>query len=172
MSTLVLNKDGNPVSMLPLSIISWQESIKHMVLEKATVLDWYDDWVVRSARWETRVPAVIMLNEYMKPKTFIRFSKANIFLRDGFKCAYCECAVSSRSATIDHILPVSMGGKTTFENCITSCGPCNSRKGSDHRIKPKKTPSKPNYFQLVDQRRKMGFELTHPSWALYLGIDY
>jgi 5-methylcytosine-specific restriction endonuclease McrA len=170
MTTLVLNTDGSPVSMLPISVISWEESIKYMVLDKAVVLEWYDDWIVHSARWETKVPAVIMLKEYMKPKTSVRFSKANIFLRDGHKCAYCECDVTGRTATIDHILPVSKGGKTTFENCVTSCAPCNSRKGADHRIKPKKAPVRPNYYQLVEQRKKQPFQVAHPSWSIYLGV--
>ena len=94
MTTLVLNSDGNPVSMLPLSIISWEESIKYMCLDKAHVLEWYDNWVVHSARWETRVPAVIMLREYMKPKTSIRFSKQNVFLRDGYRSG-CSLEMAS-----------------------------------------------------------------------------
>ena len=63
------------------------------------------------------------------------------------------------------------GGKTTFENCVTSCGPCNSRKGHDHRIVPKNKPYKPSYYQLVDKRRKQHFDMHHPSWALYLGVE-
>ena len=168
MTTLVLNRDGNPVSMLPVSIISWQESIKYMVLDKATVLEWYEDWTVRSERWSTRVPAVIMLNEYQKPKIRVRFSKQNVFLRDGYHCVYCECRVTNRTATLDHIMPISKGGKTNWENSATACGDCNSRKGNDHRIKPKRTFGKPNYFYLVEQRRKLGFELAHPSWANFL----
>lgn len=171
MTTLVLNTDGAPVSWLPLSIISWEESIKYMVLDKANVLEWYDDWIVRSARWETRVPAVIMLTEYQKNKTTVRFSKQNVFLRDGYRCVYCDAGVNKRTATLDHILPTSHGGKTTWENCATACGTCNSRKGNDKRIKPKKTFGKPNYYQLVEQRKKFNFELAHPSWGLYLGID-
>ena len=66
--TLVLNADGLPVSYLPLSTIDWQEAIKYMVLDKADVLSWHDNWIVRSARWETPVPSVIMLRDYMKPK--------------------------------------------------------------------------------------------------------
>ena len=65
-STLVLNTDGAPVSMLPLSVIPWEEAIKYMVLDKAVVLEWHDNWIVHSASWETQVPAVIMLKEYMK----------------------------------------------------------------------------------------------------------
>jgi len=79
MTTLVLNADAQPVSILPLSIVDWQESIRYLVLDKVSVMAWYEDWVVRSARWETRVPAVIMLKEYQKPKQHVKLSKRNIF---------------------------------------------------------------------------------------------
>jgi 5-methylcytosine-specific restriction endonuclease McrA len=171
MTTLVLNSDGNPVSMLPLSVVSWEESIKYMVLDKAHVLEWHDDWIVHSASWETCVPAVIILREYMKPKTSIRYSKQNVFLRDGYRCAYCEAEVTKRTATLDHVLPVSHGGKTTFENTVTACGPCNARKGNNKKIVPKFKPYKPNYFQLIEKRRRMEFDLAHPSWAAYLGVN-
>jgi len=171
MTTLVLNQDGNPVSMLPLSIISWEESIKYMVLDKAHVLEWYEDWVVHSATWETCVPAVIMLKDYMKPKATIRFSKQNVFLRDGYRCVYCETDVSRKTATLDHVLPTSHGGKTTFENCATACSNCNARKGNNKKIVPKFKPYRPSYFQLVEKRRKQSFDLAHPSWALYLGLN-
>jgi 5-methylcytosine-specific restriction endonuclease McrA len=157
--------------MLPLSVISWEESIKYMVLDKAHVLEWHDDWIVHSASWETRVPAVIILREYMKPKTSIRYSKQNVFLRDGYRCAYCETEVTKRTATLDHVLPTSHGGKTTFENTVTACGPCNARKGNNKKIVPKFKPYKPNYFQLIEKRRRMEFDLAHPSWAAYLGVD-
>ena len=49
MTTLVLNADAQPVSLLPLSIVGWQEAIRYLVLDKVTVMDWYDDWIVRSA---------------------------------------------------------------------------------------------------------------------------
>ena len=81
MSTLLLNADMQPLSFLPLSTVDWQEAIRYMVLDKATVLEWHNDWIVRSARWETRVPAVIMLRDYQKPKATIRLTKRNIFLR-------------------------------------------------------------------------------------------
>lgn len=164
----MLNADGAPVSWLPLSIISWEESIKYMVLDKATVLDWYDDWVVHSANWETRVPAVMILKEYEKRKTGVRYSKHNVFLRDGYVCQYCGDSVTRSSATLDHVLPVSHGGKTTFENTVTACGPCNANKGNDKKIVPKSKPFKPTYFQLVEKRKKQKWDLPHPGWANYL----
>ena len=75
-----------------------------MVLDKCTVLEWYDDWIVRSARWETRVPAVLMLKEYQRPKHTMRLSKRNIFLRDSFTCQYCDISVTESTATLDHVL--------------------------------------------------------------------
>lgn len=164
----MLNADGAPVSWLPLSIISWEESIKYLVLEKATALEWYDDWIVHSANWETRVPSVMILREYEKRKTVIRYSKQNVFLRDGFVCQYCGDDVSKKTATLDHVLPVSHGGKTTFENTVCACSTCNANKGNNKKIVPLIKPVKPTYFQLVDKRKKQQWEVQHPSWASYL----
>ena len=61
---LVLNADAQPVSYLPLSAIQWKEAITYLWMDKVTVLDWYDDWIVSSPSWETRVPAVIMTVSY------------------------------------------------------------------------------------------------------------
>jgi 5-methylcytosine-specific restriction endonuclease McrA len=139
-----------------------------MTLEKAVVLEWYDDWIVHSQRWETKVPAVMILNNYEKRKTSIRFSKHNVFLRDGYVCQYCGVDVTRGTATLDHVLPVSHGGKTTYENTVTACGTCNANKGNNKKIVPKVKPYKPTYFQLVDKRKKMKWEYQHPSWANYL----
>ena len=168
MDCLILNTDGSPVSMLPLSTVTWQEAIKYMVLDKAVVLEWHDDWIVHSARWETPVPAVIMVKEYMKKKTAIRYSKANVFLRDEFTCQYCGTDVNRRSATLDHLVPSSKGGKSTWENSVCSCGPCNAMKGNKSGFKPKKLPYKPTYWELIEKRKKMPFTFGHPSWAIYL----
>lgn len=167
-SCLLLNADAQPVSMLPLSTLSWQEAIRYMVLEKATVLEWYDDWVVRSVNWSTPVPAVVMLKEFQKKKNTVRYSKHNVFLRDGFTCQYCGDTVNSRTATLDHVLPSSYGGKSTWENSVCACGPCNSSKGNNHKIVPKIKPWKPSYYQLVDRRKKLGWDHPPPQWRYYL----
>ena len=169
-ATPLLNTDGSPVSVLPLSTLSWKDAIMHLVLEKATVLEWHDDWIVHSAHWETKVPAVMILKEFTKKKSAVRFSKQNVFLRDGYECQYCGIDVSRKTATLDHVLPVSHGGKSTFENTCCSCADCNAKKGNNHKIKPKKVPVKPNYYQLMERRKKMPFEFGHPSWPSYLGV--
>ena len=166
--TLVLNADGLPVSVLPLSTITWQESIKYMVLDKADVLAWHENWIVHSATWETPVPSVIMLREYMKAKTTVRFSRANVHLRDGGHCQYCGVSVTGRESTLDHVMPVSKGGKTTWENCVTACGPCNSHKSDKLGFKPKIKPYKPDYYDLVSKRKKFEFNVRHKEWLQFI----
>lgn len=166
--TLVLNADGTPVSLLPVSTINWQEAIKYLVLDKCHVLEWHDDWIVRSATWETSVPSVIMLRDYMKSKTVVRFSKSNVFLRDLYTCVYCETKLEKRACTLDHVLPISHGGKTAFNNTVTSCGPCNSKKGNDHRVRPRFKPYKPDFYELVNKRKRFPFNIRHGSWLGYL----
>ena len=168
--TLVLNADGLPVSVMPLSVIPWEESIKYMVLDKADVLLYHENWIVHSARWETPVPSVIMLREYMKPKYAVRFSRSNVYLRDNGICQYCSTGVERKESTLDHVLPVSQGGKTTWENCTTACGPCNSNKADKTKgWKPRTKPYKPDFYDLVNKRKKQGFDnIRYKEWLEYI----
>lgn len=169
--TLLLNADLQPVSLLPLSTVEWQEAIRYMVLDKVEVLSWYEDWSVRSERWETQVPAVILLKEYQKPKRIMRLSKRNVFLRDQYQCQYCGTAVSESSATLDHVHPISQGGKTTWLNSTTACKVCNYKKGSSvGKMKPMTAPYKPTFWDLVNKRKDRGYHVAHPSWLDFLSI--
>lgn len=168
---LILNADAQPVSYLPLSVVQWKEAIKYMYHDKCDVLEWYDDWLVRSPSWETRVPAVIMMREYIKQKTEVRFSKSNLYLRDQYTCLYCEQPVAKMHLTMDHVLPISRGGTTCWENIATACNDCNSRKGNKiHGWKPKYKPYRPGYWELVRKRKQINFTIKHPSWEQFIGI--
>lgn len=168
MDCLLLNASGMPVSVLPLSTISWQEAIKYIVLEKADVVLWHDNWTIHSANWETNVPSVLILREYMKPKTSVRFSRSAVFLRDSGECQYCGTKLTSKTATLDHVLPSSKGGKTSWDNTVIACGPCNSSKGDNHHIKPRIKPYKPDYFELVNKRKKFEFIVQHKEWLDFI----
>ena len=75
-------------------------------------------------------------------------------------------------ATLDHVLPVSKGGKTTWENSTTACKSCNYKKAAHvGKMKPKVTPYKPTFWDLVAKRKVRGYHMGHPSWADYLGIE-
>lgn len=165
---LVINADGSPVSLIPLSAVSWQDAILYMYHDKCNVLSWYDDWVVHSSNWETRVPAVIMLKKYLKRNTNPRFSKSNVYLRDQYRCQYCNTALTSRTATLDHVIPLSKGGKTNWQNIVTACSPCNSRKGNSLSMRPTHRPHQPGYYELVRKRKQLPFDIRHQSWHQWL----
>jgi 5-methylcytosine-specific restriction endonuclease McrA len=167
--TLLLNADGNPVSYMPLSTLIWEDAIKYMVLDKADVLFWHDNWIVHSATWETPVPSVMMLREYMKPKVTVRFSRSNVYLRDNGQCQYCGVHVERKDSTLDHVMPVSKGGKSTWENCTTACAPCNSNKSDTTKgWKPKIKPYKPDFYELVNKRKKQDFNVRYQEWLQFL----
>jgi 5-methylcytosine-specific restriction endonuclease McrA len=122
---LVLNADFRPLSYYPLSLWPWQEAVKAVFLERVDVVAQYDQ-VVHSPSFEMKLPSVISLRDYVhqdRPPAFTRF---NVFLRDGFACQYCG---SADDLTFDHLVPRSKGGRTTWENIVTACAPCNLRKG-------------------------------------------
>ena len=118
---LVLNADFRPLSYYPLSLWPWQEVVKAVFLERVDVVAHYDQ-VVHSPSFEMKLPSVISLRDYVhqdRPPAFTRF---NVFLRDGFACQYCH---STEDLTFDHLVPRSKGGRTTWENIVTACAPCN-----------------------------------------------
>ena len=165
---LVLNADGQPISFLPLSTIRWKDAITYMWNDKVHVLDWYDDWMVRSPSWETRVPAVIMMKTMLRKRTKPRFSKSHVYTRDMKTCQYCLHKFEIKDLTLDHVVPISKGGKTEWTNIVAACGPCNSSK-SNKLIPPKNKPHAPGYYELVRKQKQLQrFELKHPSWEKFI----
>lgn len=82
-----------------------------------------------------RVPRVVLLRAYNHiPRRDVRFSRHNIYLRDQNSCQYCGQAFSRKELNLDHIIPKSRGGKTTWDNIVSSCFHCNRRKGG-HLLK-------------------------------------
>jgi 5-methylcytosine-specific restriction endonuclease McrA len=83
----------------------------------------------RSARTTLRQPVVIRLTSFVKvPRgERRRLSRRAVLARDGYRCQYCG---STRHLTLDHVVPRSKGGTTSWENIVTSCAPCNVRKGA------------------------------------------
>ena len=122
---LVLNADYRPLSYYPLSLWSWQDSIKSVYLDRVTIVNNYDR-VVRSPSFYMKLPSVIALKSYIKPQSNPNFTRFNVFLRDKFSCQYCG---SKSELTFDHLLPRSKGGKTDWNNVVTACSSCNVKKG-------------------------------------------
>ena len=86
MDTLVLNADGLPLNFLPLSTINWQEAIRYMVLDKANVIEWHENWIVRSVNWQTLVPSIIML------KTFMNLNRLFVLAKVTYSCVIITSA--------------------------------------------------------------------------------
>lgn len=93
-----------------------------------------------------------------------------MYLRDMYQCQYCGEVFNHKDLTLDHVIPRSQGGKTTWENSVTACKDCNHRKG--HKlIKPMRAPYKPDHFQLIKKWKERPVQVRHRSWYQYLGID-
>ncbi len=168
--TLLLNKDYQPISVLPLSVIDWRHAIKLMFLGRITVIETYSDWIVHSEKLALNVPSVAITKEYFNFKRRVNFTRHNMYLRDLYQCQYCEDTFDFKDLTIDHVIPLSLGGQTNWENCVTSCKSCNHAKGS-HLLLPRVKPYRPDYYKLVEQWRKTPFTVKQASWNQYLGLD-
>ena len=165
---LLLNADAQPTSYLPLSVINWKEAITYVWMDKVVVLDWYDDWMVSSPSWETRVPAVVMLKQMQRRRGRPRFSKTNLYIRDLYTCQYCKTPHTRKELSMDHVIPLSLGGKTKWDNMVAACGPCNTLKGNKTRMKPKCTPYSPDYYDLVAKRKQLDMPIKHKAWRTYI----
>lgn len=167
---LILNQDFNPISVLPLSVIGWQHAIKLMFLERINVIEEYEDWKIRSEKLTINVPSVAVTKDYFYYKKSVRFSRNNLYLRDMFQCQYCSDTFNYSQLTIDHVIPRKLGGKTNWENCVTSCKNCNSKKAAK-LIKPYRVPFKPDHHALISKWKKTRIKVRHHGWYKYLGID-
>jgi 5-methylcytosine-specific restriction endonuclease McrA len=128
-------RDGTSVVVLDagyefIGIVSWQRAMTLLISGKIEVVK-YSERVIKTVSEEYIVPAVARLVRMVKRvyKTAVAWSRRNLLSRDNFSCGYCN-KQSFTGMTIDHILPVSRGGKTTWDNTITCCKSCNDRKGN------------------------------------------
>jgi 5-methylcytosine-specific restriction endonuclease McrA len=168
---LVLNADFRPLSYFPLSLWSWQDAIKAIILNRVQVIAQYDD-VVRSPNFEIKIPSVISLKEYVRQDRGLAFTRFNLFLRDGFQCVYCG---SGKDLTFDHVIPRAQNGKTTWENIVTACTKCNAKKGGrtpkQARMELNCTPHIPSAYELLEMGRRFPPNHLHETWLDWLYWD-
>lgn len=88
-----------------------------------------DDWI-RSVNFNIQAPRIIRLLHYDRvPRNAVKFSRRNVFLRDENRCQYCRRTFSPHHLSLDHVMPRSRGGPTSWENVVAACLRCNTRKG-------------------------------------------
>jgi 5-methylcytosine-specific restriction endonuclease McrA len=148
-SVLVLN-----ATYEPLSVVSVKRAIILLLKEKAEIIEAAESYI-RSEQTALPVPLVIRLVYYVRipNRLSLPVSRRSVLARDYYTCQYCGARPSRKELTIDHVLPRSRGGKTVWENMVTACQSCNSRKG-DHtpeevNMHLRSWPKRPRYVALV-----------------------
>jgi 5-methylcytosine-specific restriction endonuclease McrA len=140
--TLVLNRQWQPVHVASVAravTLLCNDTARVVDLEDYRLMSW-EDWIqlvpdewepcIRSARLRLKVPAVICLASFDRlPNTAVTFSRRNVAKRDHYVCQYCAAQPGADEITIDHVLPRSQGGTSSWTNCVAACIACNTRKG-------------------------------------------
>lgn len=187
---LVLNR-----SFYAVQITTWQRALSLLYMGHASVVDEefktysFDDWrhlssmiydnpagFISTPNFRIAVPEVIALRLYDRlPTMEVKFTRRNIYEHYGYRCCYCGKKFASSELNLEHILPRSRGGKATWDNIVTSCIPCNLKKGArlpfEAGMKMLITPSKPKW------RGALSLILQSPvkmkvSWQKFIDTSY
>ena len=172
MGCLALN-----ASFEPLTIVPSRRAVRLVLEGKAEILEVDDGKAFRSQREVVPFPLVIRLVRFIHvPRRFRRqVTNTFLFARDNYSCQYCgrhRIQLRGRQfLTRDHILPISRGGGNTWDNVVTSCSPCNNRKGNrlpeEAGLRLRSDPAEPNHVHLVWAVRKLT-----PIQSKYIGMFY
>ncbi|RME79465.1 MAG: HNH endonuclease, partial [Chloroflexi bacterium] len=153
----------------PLSVVSVKRAIVLLLKEKAEIVE-AAEASLRSERLSLPVPLVIRLVYFVKiPRRIsLPVTRRGVLSRDHYTCQYCGSAPPRKDLTVDHVLPRSRGGKTTWENVVTACQKCNGKKGN-------RTPAEANMRLLSEPRRPRYLAIaaltsleTREAWNKYL----
>ncbi|CAI9289795.1 unnamed protein product [Lactuca saligna] len=168
------------ISYRPINVVCWKRAICLEFMEKADVLEYYDQ-TVNSPNGSFYIPAVLRvphLLQVVKRRRFVSLlSRKNVLARDNFTCQYCS---STMNLTIDHVIPMSRGGEWKWENLATACLSCNSKKGhktpEEANMKLHKAPKAPKDYDIVAiPLTNMAIKMlkmrkgTPEEWLQYLG---
>ena len=111
---------------------------------------------IRAVNFELRVPRIVRLTRFDRmPRLSVRFNRKNLFARDDHTCQYCGRNEPVHKLSLDHVVPRSHGGPTTWENIVCCCLRCNSRKGGrtprEARMQLLSRPAKPRVNPMLAQ---------------------
>jgi len=130
---------------------SWCEMSQLTALDKQP-----DEDYLQAVNFELRVPRIVRLTRFERmPSQTVRFNRKNLFARDSYQCQYCGQTQPTNKLSLDHVVPRSHGGQTTWENIVCCCLKCNGRKGgrtpTQARMKLLSRPSKPRFNPLMSE---------------------
>jgi 5-methylcytosine-specific restriction endonuclease McrA len=158
---LVLNADYRA-----LTVCSVYKAFILLFSEKAEIVNKVENLYLRTVTRAFEVPSVIRLYHYVNvPFKNVMLNRHNIFKRDGGRCLYCG---SREDLTLDHVMPRSRGGKTSWTNLVTACKKCNAKKGDytpeEANMPLPYAPFRPSYVVFLRDFSGIGDE----SWKPYL----
>lgn len=153
----------------PLTVISWKRAIRMQILQKVEVVETYER-EVRSVRVAIKLPSVVRLVGAfaLRPK-HVKFSRQNVLARDRWRCQYCGEHRPANQLTLDHVIPRSRGGPTSWENIVTACKACNHQKAArtpkEAGLRLRKRPQRPHYLPFL--AFLLGNQRVPRVWAVY-----
>ena len=182
--TLILNRNWQPVNVATVAralVLLWNESARVVDPADYQLYTW-EDWArlkpradeafIRGVRLRLRVPEVVALTEYDRlPVAHVTFSRRNIFKRDHYTCQYCGAQPGSEELTLDHVVPRSQGGVSSWENCVLACVACNKHKAdrtlAQAKMKLRKPPLRPTWKPLYAE-----YPVRIASWSKFVSEAY
>lgn len=177
---LVLNRNWEPVTFQPVkvSIVTAMRDMANVLDTKNYLLLPFDEWCqhtpenavwIKTASQPIAAPEIIVLKEYgERPPRKVNFNRLNLIKRDQHECQYCGEAVTPSKFQVEHIVPRSRDGETSWLNCVASCRNCNQQKRDqtpeEAGMKLRKKPAKPKW----KPEMMLPKGPIKPSWELFL----
>jgi len=182
--TLVLNRNWQPVNVATVArvlVMLWNETARvvdptdyqqYGWSEWSKVVPQGDEPFIRAVAFRLRVPEVVTLTGYDRvPSSAVTFSRRNIFKRDRYTCQYCGIQPGSGELTLDHVVPRSHGGQSTWENCVLACVECNKRKADrtpdQASMRLRTRPVRPHWRPIYASH-----EVRIESWTKFISEAY
>lgn len=146
---LVLN-----ASYEPLSICDARNAVLLLFCGKAMMVASHPVHRIRTVTESYPLPSIVRMTVFVRVEyRSVGLSRKNLFRRDGFRCQYCGCREAE--LTLDHVIPKSRGGEESWENLVTACKPCNTKKGNrtpaEAGMSLLKKPTRPSHIALMRQ---------------------
>lgn len=186
---LVLNRSWQPIhvtTVVRALVMLWNDSARVVDAEDYRLYSW-EHWLelpvragmpcIRTGRSRLRVPEVVVLLHYDRlPLSAVTFSRRNVARRDHYTCQYCGDQPGGDALTIDHVVPRSQGGQSSWTNCVAACAVCNARKANrtpdQAGLRLRKLPVRPEWrplYALIGAEHGTSHGLQ--SWTKFLPDD-
>ncbi len=172
MDTLVLSS-----AYQPLRAVSWKRAMGLISAGKVEVVKQYKNRQIRTAHETIKIPSIIRFLNKEVIKRFLHkkkipYSKDNIWIRDDGECQYCSKKLERRKFTLDHVLPISKGGKTSWTNIVACCQECNTYKRDmtlkESKMKLRKEPIRPAPSNKYFKDPAAGLKGKNTHWTDFL----